>query len=83
MSITEAIAIVRAHNAWRRGGEDSEMADPTVIGIALDVLCDQAETIRQLQAALNKVLAENLEMRPKPTHLDAVARQGSHAAIAR
>ena len=98
---------------------------------------EAADTIRQLQAALNKALAENLAMRPKPetlnpnpgrkmsdfdvwhlpcgrcgfdpgkgasnscwkcgfrlqrdftdralkpTHLDAVARQGSHAAISR
>lgn len=44
---------------------------------------EAAETIRQLQKALDKALAENLAMRPKPTHLDAVARQGSHASIAR
>lgn len=44
---------------------------------------ESAETIRKLTAALNKALAENLAMRPKPTHIDAVARQGSHAAIAR
>jgi hypothetical protein len=47
---------------------------------------EAADTIRQLQAALNKALAENLAMRGAPaglTHLDAVARQGSHAAISR
>lgn len=48
---------------------------------------EAAETIRQLQKALDKALAENLAMRPKPPaaiyHLDAVARQGSHGAVAR
>ena len=44
---------------------------------------EAADTIRQLQAALNKALGENLALRSKPTHLDAVARQGSHAAISR
>lgn len=45
---------------------------------------DAAE-IAQMKAALDKALAENLALREqlKPTHLDAVARQGSHADIAR
>lgn len=42
---------------------------------------ESAETIRKLKAALDKALAENLNQRLP--HLDAVARQGSHAAIAR
>lgn len=44
---------------------------------------EAADTIRQLQAALNKALAENLANRPKLTRLDAVACQGSHTAISR
>lgn len=39
--------------------------------------------VAKLKQALDKALAENLVNRPKPTHLDAVARQGSHGAIAR
>ena len=34
---------------------------------------EAADTIRQLQAALNKALAENLAMRPTPPHLHAVS----------
>lgn len=33
---------------------------------------ESAETIRQLEAALNKALAENLAMRPAPHQLDTV-----------
>lgn len=46
-------------------------------------IAGQAATAGQLRDALNKALAENLANRMKPTHLDAVARQGCHGAIAR
>jgi hypothetical protein len=46
MTLAEAIAIVRRHNAWRRG-DSSEMLPPTVIGQALDALCDHAERMER------------------------------------
>jgi hypothetical protein len=37
MTTAEALAILRQHNAWRRGDEGIEQADPHAIGEAIDV----------------------------------------------
>lgn len=61
---------------------DPRKTTPYEQGFA-DGKAEAADTIAKLQKALDKALAENLANRPKSTHLDAVARQGSHASIAR
>jgi fructosamine-3-kinase len=65
MELTEAIAVVRQHNRWRRDHDGIEFYDPKRLGVALDTICDHAETMGQLKAALDKALAENLAMRDK------------------
>ena len=49
MNMTEAIAVLRKHNEWRRAPahlpEDAmpAMGSPREIGCAIDVLCDEVE----------------------------------------
>jgi hypothetical protein len=38
MTIAEALAILRQHNAWRRGDDGVEQGDPVLIGDAIDVV---------------------------------------------
>lgn len=62
MNIVEAASVLREHNKWRRSPsglpDDAAppMGDPSEIGIAIDVLCDQAQSmageIARLQEAL-------------------------------
>ena len=42
MTIEQAIAVLREHNAWRRGDE-APQGDPAEIGLAIDMLCYFAE----------------------------------------
>ena len=50
METSEAIATLRAFNAWRRCDEDSFRPEPALIGQAIDELCDHAErTGRELE----------------------------------
>lgn len=43
MEIEEAIAFLRNYNQWRRGADIPQPA-PNLIGIALDAVCDYAES---------------------------------------
>lgn len=43
MTIAEAIKILREHNRWRRGA-DIPMLDPAMIGRAIEIVCDYAES---------------------------------------
>lgn len=43
MEIDEAIEIIRAYNAWRRGADVPHPA-PDRTGVALDMICDYAES---------------------------------------
>jgi hypothetical protein len=46
MTVAESIAIVKAHNKWRRGDDeddDTPMVHPKILGEALDVLIAFAE----------------------------------------
>ena len=49
MTIEEAIDILHAHNIWRRYDwlslDGPEMQDPTLIGIAIDTVCDHFRNI--------------------------------------
>jgi hypothetical protein len=42
MTTKEAIKILEEHNEWRRGAE-TEMLNPTQIGLAIDVLLTEAK----------------------------------------
>ncbi len=42
MSVHEAVEILRAYNAWRRGDE-SAMLSPELIGRAIDAVCDACQ----------------------------------------
>jgi len=55
----EAIAFLREYNAWRRGGDDSEMPQPYQIGQAIDALCDHAERMER-ELAAGRALADRL-----------------------
>ena len=35
------IQLLREHNIWRRGA-DTEIADPSELGVAIDAVCKQA-----------------------------------------
>jgi hypothetical protein len=43
----KAVALLREHNIWRRGGDEKSEGifhEPRAIGAALDTLCDFAES---------------------------------------
>jgi hypothetical protein len=67
MSTDQTIAIVRRHNAWRRG-DSSEMLPPRLIGEALDALCDHV-------ARLERELDQERQDR-KQADLDAIRALG-------
>ena len=52
--IREAVYLLRQFNEWRRGG-DGEMPNPTDIGIAIDRVCDAAESNLPLVAMIEKL----------------------------
>lgn len=48
MTLQEAVAILRAHNEWRRGNNSESWHDPmpyspAELGMAIDVVCDHIE----------------------------------------
>ena len=48
MTLQEAVAILKAHNEWRRGGE-GPMTDPTELGIAIDTVVDNFASVRKIE----------------------------------
>jgi len=44
MNIQEAISVLKTHNEWRRGAE-TEMTNPTKLGIAIDVILEYFNNI--------------------------------------
>ena len=43
MTLPEAVKILKDHNAWRRG-DDSEMINPTTLGIAIYLIIEHFES---------------------------------------
>lgn len=41
--IRQHIALLRRHNAWRRGSDEYDMPSPIEIGVAMDRVCDELE----------------------------------------
>lgn len=54
MKLQEAIAILKAHNEWRRGGE-GPMTDPTELGIAIDTVVDDFASVRKIELTASDV----------------------------
>jgi hypothetical protein len=52
MTAAEAIEILRKHNTWRRG-ESVPFCDPKELGIAIDVLCAEAERLLRVAEIAN------------------------------
>lgn len=45
MTIAEAIEILRQYNKWRRDDTgELEMLDTGIVGLAIDIVCDYAES---------------------------------------
>lgn len=40
MKLSTAVEILEKHNRWRRCNEDSEMVNPTQLGIAIDTIIE-------------------------------------------
>ena len=47
MKPSDAIATLRAFNAWRRDDGDIDQPDPREIGQSIDALCDHAERMER------------------------------------
>lgn len=77
MTPTEAITLVRRHNAWRRG-DGSEQPQPYQIGQALDALCDHAERLEREIEQIKAILAN-----PHAVHLNMLRGtiQWTHANL--
>jgi hypothetical protein len=43
MTLKQAIKILKNHNKWRRGCEITPMANPTELGIAIDIIIKYLE----------------------------------------
>lgn len=62
MNAQQAISVLRKHNEWRRTPahtpEDSRPAqgNPSEIGIAIDVLCDEVERLHRVLATVKERL---------------------------
>ena len=55
MQITKATSLLRTHNAWRRGDDESIQAtDPTELGIAIDTVLENNDDLK----AASKLLCE-------------------------
>ncbi len=45
-TIQDHLAILRAHNEWRRGG-DGPMTNPKSLGIAIEAVCNEMEAMQR------------------------------------
>ena len=54
MKPSDAIATLRAFNAWRRDDGDIDQPDPREIGLAIDALCNHAERMERELTELRK-----------------------------
>ena len=43
MNLTEAKSILKAHQEWRRGDDDSPVSNPTQLGIAIDTILEHLD----------------------------------------
>jgi hypothetical protein len=44
-TLEAAVNMLRRHNCWRRGDDTVEAVDPTLLGCAIDVVCDHIEKV--------------------------------------
>lgn len=52
MTIDEAIEILELHNQWRKGA-DIPMQNPTIIGMAIDLLIMELKNLKAAKAEKN------------------------------
>jgi hypothetical protein len=72
MTSDKAFKILRAHNKWRRGGK-GKMTDPTLLGEAIDVVC-------QYQNDTNKAISELKDIHVWATFDDGIMLDPKHVA---
>lgn len=69
MELEEAVRIVRDFSLWRRGNDDVKVHSPKHIGIALDVVLENAvDTIELKKVSIelfNKSTAQNYSLEPR------------------
>lgn len=56
MTIQKAVTILEKHNKWRRGDDNLDQADPTELGIAIDLITEYFE-VKMREAAQNIIEA--------------------------
>ena len=49
MTLSECIKILTAHNKWRRGDDNEGMADPVILGEALDFAIEELHRLEGLE----------------------------------
>ena len=59
MTPTEAVAILRQFNEWRRGDEDIPQFDPREIGEAIEAAVEMIERMRNVEVALHEIMWSN------------------------
>lgn len=64
MTAAEAIQILRQHNAWRRGARHGQA--PQQIGIAIDVLCAEAERLLSAAQSAAPMASKPANRQPPP-----------------
>ena len=61
MNIKKALKILKEHQMWRRGNIDSVMTDPTLLGIAIDVIINYLKDELMNNKELKKVIKKIIE----------------------
>lgn len=59
MTIEQAINILETHNKWRRGDDNIEMTDPEILGIAIDLVIKQYNSLLLIDQMLDKLIKSN------------------------
>ena len=77
MTLTEAVAILTAHNRWRRGLDEtdddlpsSRSTDPKLLGQALDAVAELVPRLISQSVALSQIASTSPVMRMKPNGIE-------------
>ena len=64
MTIDECIAVLTAHNKWRRGSDDMPQDSPATLGLAIDYAIEELHRLKVIiEQYAHEMLATELDER--------------------